>query len=43
MDAIDAEANAFYERYGFISLPAQDFHLYLTVDTIRILFGAQKR
>ena len=43
VDAIDAEAKRFYERYGFISLPAQDFHLYLTVDTIRILFGAQKR
>jgi predicted GNAT family N-acyltransferase len=39
-DAIDAEAKAFYERYGFTCLPGQALHLYLTIDTIGSLLGA---
>jgi hypothetical protein len=39
VDALDTEAKAFYERYGFTCLPGQAMHLYLTLDTIRSLFG----
>jgi predicted GNAT family N-acyltransferase len=39
VDAIDAEAKGFYERYGFACLPGQALHLYLTIDTLRSLFG----
>jgi predicted GNAT family N-acyltransferase len=39
VDAIDTEATAFCERYGFTCLPGQALHLYLTIETIRDLFG----
>jgi GNAT superfamily N-acetyltransferase len=39
VDAIDAEATAFYQRYGFTSLPGQASHLYLPIDTIRSSFA----
>ena len=39
VDAIDALATAFYERYGFTCLPGQVSHLYLPIDTIRKLFA----
>ncbi len=41
VDAIDAEAKAFYERYGFTCLPGQALHLYLAIDTIRVLLGTR--
>lgn len=39
VDAIDAEAKAFYEKYGFVALHDQELHLYLPVTTIRTAFG----
>jgi GNAT superfamily N-acetyltransferase len=39
VDAIDTEAKAFYERYGFTCLPGQALHLYLSIETMRSLFG----
>ena len=41
VDAIDPEARAFYERYGFTCLPDQALHLYLTIETIRSVFGGR--
>ena len=41
VDAIDPEATAFYERYGFTCLPGQALHLYLTIETIRSVFGGR--
>lgn len=39
VDAIDAEAKAFYEKFGFVGLPDQELHLYLPIATIRAAFG----
>lgn len=39
VDAIDAEAKTFYEKYGFVGLPDQELHLYLPITTIRDSFG----
>ena len=41
VDAIDPEATSFYERYGFTCLPRQALHLYLTIETIRSVFGGR--
>jgi predicted GNAT family N-acyltransferase len=38
VDAIDPDAKAFYEHYGFTCLPGQALHLYVTIETIRTLF-----
>ncbi len=35
VDAIDEQAKAFYERYGFVPLTDQPLSLYLPVATIR--------
>lgn len=37
VDAKNDSARNFYERYGFITLPDQPLHLFLPVDTIRML------
>ena len=39
VDAIDPEAKAFYEHYGFVSLTDSDLHLYLAVATLRDAIG----
>jgi len=38
VDAIENKAKAFYENYGFISLPNQDLKLFLPIETINKLF-----
>jgi GNAT superfamily N-acetyltransferase len=35
VDAIDQQAKAFYEKYGFIALPNKELHLFLPIDTSR--------
>ncbi len=35
VDAKDQKAKEFYERYGFVSLPANEFELFLPVRTIQ--------
>jgi ribosomal protein S18 acetylase RimI-like enzyme len=37
VDAKGDSARTFYERYGFVTLPEQPFHLFLSIDTIRML------
>ncbi|MBI5655535.1 MAG: GNAT family N-acetyltransferase [Geobacter sp.] len=37
VDAKNDSARTFYERYGFVTLPDQPFHLFLPIDTIRML------
>lgn len=37
VDAKNDSARNFYERYGFVTLPDQPLHLFLPVDTIRLL------
>nr|WP_281416806.1 GNAT family N-acetyltransferase [Geoanaerobacter pelophilus] len=37
VDAKNDSARTFYERYGFVALPDQPFHLFLPIDTIRML------
>ena len=39
VDAIDAQAKAFYERYGFVPLLDSELHLFLPVATIRDALG----
>jgi GNAT superfamily N-acetyltransferase len=39
VDAIEHEAKAFYQKYQFISLLDNEFHLYLPVSTIREALG----
>jgi GNAT superfamily N-acetyltransferase len=39
VDAIDAQAQAFYEKYGFTPLPDQPLRLYLPVATIHRAIG----
>ena len=35
VDAIDRQARAFYEKYGFVPLPDSESHLFLPVSTMR--------
>jgi GNAT superfamily N-acetyltransferase len=35
VDAIDEQARAFYEKYGFVQLAAQPLRLYLPIATVR--------
>jgi GNAT superfamily N-acetyltransferase len=39
VDAIDEQAKAFYEKYGFVALRDNPLHLYLPVTTIEDAFG----
>jgi ribosomal protein S18 acetylase RimI-like enzyme len=39
VDAIDQEAKAFYQKYQFITLSDNEFHLYLPISTIRNALG----
>jgi GNAT superfamily N-acetyltransferase len=39
VDAIDDEAKAFYERYGFTALHDNPRHLFLAISTIKDAFG----
>jgi GNAT superfamily N-acetyltransferase len=39
VDAIDAAARAFYEKFGFVPLLDHSFHLYLPIATIKTAFG----
>jgi GNAT superfamily N-acetyltransferase len=43
VDAIDDQAKAFYEKYGFVPLLDNPRHLYLPVATIEDAFGEQDR
>jgi len=36
--ALDEEARAFYEKYGFVPLNDNPFHLYLPMKTIEVMF-----
>jgi GNAT superfamily N-acetyltransferase len=40
IDAIDAAAKSFYEKFGFVPLLDQELHLYLPMTTIKTAFGA---
>lgn len=42
VDAIDAEAKVFYEKFGFVPLLDNDLHLYLPVATIETVFAEDK-
>ena len=33
--ALDSDAVSFYAKYGFVSLPEQERHMFMTVETIR--------
>jgi GNAT superfamily N-acetyltransferase len=35
VDAIDPQARAFYEKYGFVPLPDSELHLFLPIATIQ--------
>jgi GNAT superfamily N-acetyltransferase len=37
--AMDDEARAFYEKYGFVPLEDNPFHLYLPMKTVEAMFG----
>jgi GNAT superfamily N-acetyltransferase len=39
VDAIDDQAKAFYERYGFVALQDDPLHLYLPMATVEDAFG----
>jgi GNAT superfamily N-acetyltransferase len=39
VDAIDPQAKAFYEKYGFVALLDNPFHLFLPIATIRQIHG----
>lgn len=39
VDAKDDEARSFYEHYGFIALPGQEYKLFLPIETIQALFS----
>jgi GNAT superfamily N-acetyltransferase len=39
VDAIDDQARAFYQRYGFTALPDDPLHLYLPMATVADAFG----
>jgi len=36
--AIDEEARAFYEKYGFVPLKDNPLHLYLPMKTVQAMF-----
>ena len=40
--AIDADAQAFYAKYGFISLEDNPLHLYLAMKTVEAMFDGGK-
>jgi GNAT superfamily N-acetyltransferase len=42
VDAIDDQAKAFYERYGFVALQDNPLHLYLPMVTIEDAFGGEE-
>jgi GNAT superfamily N-acetyltransferase len=42
VDAIDEEARALYQRYGFVPLQDDPLHLYLPLATIESAFGGEK-
>jgi GNAT superfamily N-acetyltransferase len=37
--AIDLEAKAFYQKYGFLPLPDHEFHLFLPIQTLALAGG----
>ena len=37
--AIDSQAKAFYEKYGFVPLLDQELHLFLPLTTVAALLG----
>lgn len=39
VDALDDEARRFYEHFGFIALPGQEYKLFLPIETIQALFS----
>lgn len=39
VDAIDQQAKAFYEKYGFVPLLDNEFHLFLPITTIQSAIG----
>lgn len=39
VDALDDEAREFYLHYGFITLPGQDYKLFLPIETVAQLFS----
>jgi GNAT superfamily N-acetyltransferase len=43
VDAIDAQAKRFYEKYGFSPLADNDRHLYLAINTIGQMVGGSAR
>jgi hypothetical protein len=38
VDAIDAQAASFYEKYGFVALTTEPRRLVLALDSVRQLF-----
>lgn len=43
VDAIDPEARAFYEKFGFVPLPDSELHLFLPLATIQEAFHPEER
>ncbi len=43
VDAIDQEAKAFYEKFGFVALGDNELHLYLPLATIEAAFRIDKQ
>lgn len=43
VDAVDADASAFYRKFGFVPLVDRPLHLYLPMATVAAAFGAPKR
>ncbi len=41
VDALDEQAQAFYQKYGFVPLRDNEFHLHLPIRTIEQVFGEQ--
>ena len=39
--ALDQQARAFYEKYGFVPLLDSELHLYLSVETIKSVLGSR--
>ncbi|WP_197722157.1 GNAT family N-acetyltransferase [Sulfuriflexus mobilis] len=39
VDALDDEARRFYEHYGFMALPGQEYKLFLPIETIQAVFS----
>jgi GNAT superfamily N-acetyltransferase len=42
VDAIDEHARAFYEKFGFETLPDRELHLYLPLATVEDAFGTRR-